>query len=246
MAKKYKLPILWSVDCDPYTIIEMVNDERISALIEWGKFRCRIGSFIRITEPRAYVVSPSEPHGVISNIYDDESGWYGDVTIPDINGWPEFVDNMNAAVLHPMIKRCESQYNIILFNIIERSELMSDRVYNGKVLPESLQEPEKLTLVEGENTGEPRKVPDEMLKFKGKTVDPFKVPDPTAHDVALAVKGAMSKWDKQFRDEVKSHNQPEQIKKLILDLTAEYVKGMTEMVDKAVAELGVTDNNECS
>lgn len=244
MPKRYQLPILWTVRCDPISIIEMLNDERITALIASDHFICRIGSLVNKYARGSSVVaiSPTEPHGKISDIYkEDDIGWYGDVYVSE--KWTDLIDSMEDPILHPLIigNTSSKEFRLVHFAIMNRTDVSSDRIYDGVHWKEN-----SITLVEGESTGEPHEVPDEILKFKGKTVDPFKVPDPTAHDVALAVKGAMSKWDKLFRDEVKSRNQPEQIKKLILDLTSEYVKGMTEMVDKAVAELGVTDNNECS
>lgn len=70
MPKKYQLQILWTVRCDPISIIEMLNDEYINSLIASDNFRCRIGSWVNkhIGGLSDVVISPTEPHGKISSI----------------------------------------------------------------------------------------------------------------------------------------------------------------------------------
>ena len=133
MSKMYKLPILWSVDCDPHSIIKMVDDERISALIERGKFRCRIGSLLQNRfDIRYVVVSPSEPHGLISDIYKEDDAWYGDLFIPEIGGWDDLVDNMKDPILHPLVNvNSNGEFRIVHFAIMDRTDVDENRTYDG-------------------------------------------------------------------------------------------------------------------
>ena len=77
---KIKLPILWSIRMKPEDIKKSINDERINQLILMGAFRCRIGSLMQDAfDIRRVVISPSEPHGIISDIYKEDDAWYGDL-----------------------------------------------------------------------------------------------------------------------------------------------------------------------
>lgn len=134
MAKKYKLPILWSVVCDPISIIEMLNDERINALIASDNFRCRIGSLECKShdEISRVVISPTEPHGKISDIYkDDDFGWYGDVYI--LEKWTDLIDSMEDPILHPLIigNTSSKEFKLVHFAIMNKTDVSFDRTYDG-------------------------------------------------------------------------------------------------------------------
>lgn len=131
---KVKLPILWSTKMTKEDIKKAAQDERINTLILCGKFMCRIGSLQdnQSDDIRRVMIDPSEPHGTISDLYWDESGWYGDVFIPDINGWPDFVNSMKDPVLHPLVNvDSNSNFRIVHFAIMERSHLDPNRTYDG-------------------------------------------------------------------------------------------------------------------
>ena len=129
---KIKLPILWSTRMTKEDIKKAVQDERIDILIRSGHFRCRLGSVNHSDDIRRVMIDPSEPHGTISDLYWDESGWYGDVFIPDINGWPDFVNAIKDPVLHPLVNvDSNSNFRIVHFAIMERSHLDPNRTYDG-------------------------------------------------------------------------------------------------------------------
>ena len=120
----------------PEDIKKAVDDERINQLILKGMFRCRIGSLVKelmagVPTVRDVVVAPSEPHGLISDIYKEEDCWFGDVEIPSINGWVDIVNNMIDPVLHPLATTDGKIYRIVHFAIIEKSMLDPNRVYDG-------------------------------------------------------------------------------------------------------------------
>lgn len=137
MPKNYKLQILWSTRMTPDDIKKAVNDdERINALILKGVFRCRIGPLVKklmsgVPTVRDVVVAPSEPHGIISDIYKEEDCWFGDVEIPSINGWTDIVNAMKDPVLHPLATTDGKICRIVHFEIIEKSMLNPNRVYDG-------------------------------------------------------------------------------------------------------------------
>ena len=131
---KVKLPILWSTKMAKEDIKKAAQDERINTLILCGKFMCRIGSLQDNQSDyiRRVMIDPSEPHGVISDLYCDKSGWYGDVFIPDVKGWPDFVNAMKDPVLHPSVNvDSDSNFRIVHFAIMERSHLDPNRTYDG-------------------------------------------------------------------------------------------------------------------
>ena len=135
MPKTYKLQILWSIRTSPECIDRMLQDERINCLIERGYFRCRIGTLTGgfMDDLSKTLVVTMEPHGIISDIYIDNGKWYGDVTVPDVNNWPEMVDIMKEPVLHPFMigNDTTGEYRLIHFGIIEKFALDPNRVYDG-------------------------------------------------------------------------------------------------------------------
>lgn len=140
MPKNYKLQILWSTRMTPDDIKKAVNDdERINALILKGVFRCRIGPLVKkvmagIPTVRDVVVAPSEPHGIISDIYVDNGKWYGDVIIPEVEAnWIEMVDIMKEPILHPFMigNDVTGEYRLIHFGIMEKYKLDPNCVYDG-------------------------------------------------------------------------------------------------------------------
>lgn len=130
---KIKLPILWSIRMNPEDIKKAINDERINQLILKGAFRCRIGSLIQDTfDIRRVVISPSEPHGLISDIYKEDDAWYGDLFIPEIEGWKDLVDNMKDPILHPLVNGdSNGEFRIVHFAIMDRTEVDRNRTYDG-------------------------------------------------------------------------------------------------------------------
>lgn len=131
---KIKLPILWSIRMTPDDIKKAVNDERINQLILKGVFRCRIGSNHIGPFPsiRDVVVAPSEPHGLISDIYKEDDTWYGDLFIPEIEGWKDLVDNMMDPVLHPLVTLdSNGEFRIVHFAIMDRTDVDRNRTYDG-------------------------------------------------------------------------------------------------------------------
>jgi hypothetical protein len=130
---KIKLPILWSTRMTPDDIKKAVNDERINQLILKGVFRCRIGSLLQNISDIRYVVIPSfEPHGLISDIYKEDNAWYGDLFIPEIEGWKELVNNIKDPVLHPLVNvDSNREFRIVHFAIMDRTEVDRNRTYDG-------------------------------------------------------------------------------------------------------------------
>lgn len=130
---KIKLQILWSTRMTPEDIKKSVNDERINQLILMGAFRCRIGSLdIGSFDIRRVVISPSEPHGLISDIYKEDNAWYGDLFIPEIEGWKDLVNNIKDPVLHPLVNvDSNREFRIVHFAIMDRTEVDRNRTYDG-------------------------------------------------------------------------------------------------------------------
>ena len=130
---KIKLPILWSTRMTPDDIKKSVNDERINQLILMGAFRCRIRSLMQDTfDIRCVVISPSEPHGLISDIYKEDDTWYGDLFIPEIEGWKDLVDNIKDPVLHPLVNvDSNREFRIVHFAIMDRTKVDRNRTYDG-------------------------------------------------------------------------------------------------------------------
>lgn len=130
---KIKLPILWSIRMSPEDIKKSVNDERINQLILMGAFRCRIGSLQQDTfDIRRVVISPSEPHGLVSDIYKEDDVWYGDIFIPEIDGWGDLVSNMKDPILHPLVNvDSNREFRIVHFAIMDRTEVDRNRTYDG-------------------------------------------------------------------------------------------------------------------
>ena len=137
MSKEFQLQILWSKRNNPSEIQKMTIDNRINELITSGRWRCKIGPFkIKILhepEIEMTVVDPAKPHGYISDIYldYDEEKWYGDVTVPSTKtDWINHIESMEEPVLHPLVIGGTTQCMIVMFTIIERSNL-SDNIYDG-------------------------------------------------------------------------------------------------------------------
>ena len=130
---KIKLPILWSIRMKPEDIKKSINDERINQLILMGAFRCRIGSLMQDAfDIRRVVISPSEPHGIISDIYKEDDAWYGDLFIPEIDGWMDLVSNMKDPILHPLVNvDSNREFRIVHFAIMDRTEVDRNRTYDG-------------------------------------------------------------------------------------------------------------------
>lgn len=130
---KIKLPILWSKKMSPEDIKKAVNDEHINQLISKGVFRCRIGSLMQDIFDIIYAaISPSEPHGLISDIYKEDDAWYGDLFIPEIEGWKDLVDNIKDPVLHPLVNvDSNREFRIVHFGIMDRTDVDHNRTYDG-------------------------------------------------------------------------------------------------------------------
>ena len=130
---KIKLPILWSIRMSPEDIKKAVNDDRINQLILMGAFRCRIGSLMQGTfDIRRVVISPSEPHGLISDIYKEDDAWYGDLFIPEIEGWADMFHLMKDPILHPLVNMDSNrEFRIVHFAIMDRTEVDRNRTYDG-------------------------------------------------------------------------------------------------------------------
>lgn len=146
MSTEFKFQILWSTRNKPSEIQTMTSDSRINELIISGRWRCKIGSF-NIRNPKESdidmtVVKPTDPHGYIVDIYldDEEEKWYGDVTVPSTKtDWIEMIESMKDPVLHPLIIGGTTQNMIVMFTIIERSNL-SNKIYDGIHYPVKTEE----------------------------------------------------------------------------------------------------------
>ena len=167
MPKNYKLQILWSRRTSPECIDHMLQDERINCLITTGRFRCRIGSLTGgfKDDLGKTLIVPMEPHGMISDIYADNGKWYGDVTVPDVDNWPEMVDIMKEPVLHPFMigNDATGEYRLIHFGILEKSMLDPNCVYDGMHYKEG--ECKKKEDI-------PDEIQDIIMKFKDKISQP--------------------------------------------------------------------------
>lgn len=118
---------------NPEDIKKAVNDDHINQLILMGAFRCRIGSLLHDEfDIGRVVISPSEPHGLISDIYKEDDTWYGDLFIPEIEGWKDLVDNMKDPVLHPLVTvDSNREFRIVHFAIMDRTDVDRNRTYDG-------------------------------------------------------------------------------------------------------------------
>ena len=111
----------------PEDIKKAVNDDRINQLILKGVFICRIGSLLQNESDVNHVA-----YGLISDIYKEDDAWYGDIVIPEIEGWMDLVSNMKDPILHPLVYvDSNGEFRIVLFAIMDRTEVDHNRTYDG-------------------------------------------------------------------------------------------------------------------
>ncbi len=117
----------------PEDVKKVVNDEHIKQLILKGVFICRIGSLVQNNSDVMYdAIAPSEPFGLISDIYKEDDTWYGDIVIPEIEGWMDLVSNMKDPILHPLVYvDSNGEFRIVLFAIMDRTDLDHNLTYDG-------------------------------------------------------------------------------------------------------------------